>query len=388
MRFTPAAPERSTRRQLVLDSYREVLVRVGQLGLIPLSLLMLISSLSIDPTDPDWFRESIGVFRWTDPFATLSVLATVAVAIQVAVHSLRLQESKGSEESESSRVELFAVMAGVVAGFVIVGALCTVVYSLAKRDDATTIGDLVMIVVAAIGTAVLCVDAARVVTTKALQIRLGESKRIQSLRIERLSNAMRGLPRRGTAVWLGAAISTSVMLLAPSISAAFSFWTVPPALRSQLITVNLLLAAVLLTLNMAIAATVGVHLIASTDTTLSYRLAPLLFILMTVAGEVAVGIGLLRSGDATNQTSGLLLITYSLLVPLVCFLAFFKSTGRESHTRSSIPEGIHSLVSLIAVKTLDSNVKNGFRRIEGLNRQLDKANEDSAPRLLLPDSVR
>jgi hypothetical protein len=349
---------------------------------------MLISSLSIDPTDPDWFRESIGVFRWTDPFATLSVLATVAVAIQVAVHSLRLQESKGSEESESSRVELFAVMAGVVAGFVIVGALCTVVYSLAKRDDATTIGDLVMIVVAAIGTAVLCVDAARVVTTKALQIRLGESKRIQSLRIERLSNAMRGLPRRGTAVWLGAAISTSVMLLAPSISAAFSFWTVPPALRSQLITVNLLLAAVLLTLNMAIAATVGVHLIASTDTTLSYRLAPLLFILMTVAGEVAVGIGLLRSGDATNQTSGLLLITYSLLVPLVCFLAFFKSTGRESHTRSSIPEGIHSLVSLIAVKTLDSNVKNGFRRIEGLNRQLDKANEDSAPRLLLPDSVR
>ncbi|WP_167045081.1 hypothetical protein [Salinibacterium sp. ZJ454] len=126
-------------------------------------------------------------FIWDEPLTAIGVIAALSIALQVAVHSLRSDEARVASPSEIGRAGVFSRVASVVGAATILFAFGTVADNVIPLDQVGPARpDLVTFIGIAVTAATLCIDAARVVTTRELEECLPAAKALKEIRDDRL----------------------------------------------------------------------------------------------------------------------------------------------------------------------------------------------------------
>lgn len=197
--------------RLLVDSYTNVLTNmfnvIGLSLIIPfISIVLLEDSLAQNPGTSvfwmHWFNLLISWYSWTDPLNSLFVLVTLSIALQLAVHTMRLQQNSIGIQGESQaliakndvgRAKLFSSTASLVGACAVIFTLISVIDMVIHPRSDTNASTVATILIVGIVAALLCIDAGRITTSQELQKRLPTAIESQTVLHRRLRGCMRDL---------------------------------------------------------------------------------------------------------------------------------------------------------------------------------------------------
>lgn len=375
--------------RLVVDRYSKVLR-----GLVGNTLLVLIAvwgvtmvvevfskpgASTVNVVDP-YIDALFLLFVWKDPAVVLAVVVPLAIALQVAVHGLRVEQGSSVgrleqpsrlREHELERIKAFSNIAIMTASLITTFTAFTMLDRFFGRSDDPDVSMAITVALCGFVTAVLCLDAARVATTQDLEQELLAAQALQFDRQRRLDSLKRDIASQRFA-WLTSGALLILLLVLPVAVSEYSDMvfetTPPPPGGSELVARILLVIALSLIFALALAVNFGALLTFTVASDLGRLARTLTFLLLVLPTCFFVFAGIY--GKGAPWIIKYALAVFPALALLSMLFAWIQGTRGTSSWITKANFGFHALLRFYAVSILSKLLQGSNEHVSWLEDAL------------------